>query len=194
MMFRRNAQDMRQRTSQFEQFDFGKGQRGFDKFEQFGGRRGLGRDRFFKKGNLQFIILKMLEEESRHGYQIIKDLEERFKGFYSPSPGSVYPILQMLEDRDFVSISKDGNKKVYTITEEGKTFLKDNIDQDEFTQRLNQFDNVDFEQMKATREQLQEVFHGFMKASQQALQDEETKKEFDAFVEETKERLEKFNK
>ena len=100
----------------------------------------------------------------------------------------------MLEDRDFVSISKDGNKKVYTITEEGKTFLKDNIDQDEFTQRLNQFDNVDFEQMKATREKLQEVFHGFMKASQQALQDEETKKEFDAFVEETKERLEKFNK
>ena len=61
----------------------------------------------FQKG-LQFVILKMLKEESRHGYQIIKDLEERFKGFYAPSPGSVYPILQMLEDREFVSISKDG--------------------------------------------------------------------------------------
>ena len=58
------------------------------------------------QSNLQFVILKMLKEESRHGYQIIKDLEERFKGFYSPSPGSVYPILQMLEDREFVSISK----------------------------------------------------------------------------------------
>ena len=65
------------------------------------------------KGNLQFIILQMLEEESRHGYQIIKDLEERFKGFYSPSPGSVYPILQMLQDRDFVSISKEGNKNLH---------------------------------------------------------------------------------
>lgn len=65
------------------------------------------------KGNLQFIILQMLEEESRHGYQIIKDLEERFKGFYSPSPCSIYPILQMLEDRDFVSISKEGNKNLH---------------------------------------------------------------------------------
>lgn len=48
----------------------------------------------------------MLQQESKHGYQIIKDLEEQFKGFYSPSPGSVYPILQMLEDREFVSISE----------------------------------------------------------------------------------------
>ena len=54
----------------------------------------------------------MLKEESRHGYQIIKDLEERFKGFM-PSPGSVYPILQMLEDREFVSISKDGKESVF---------------------------------------------------------------------------------
>ena len=120
-MFRRHLEGMRQGMA-------GRGPRGFGNFGGFGGRHG-GRDRFFKKGNLQFVILKMLEEESRHGYQIIKDLEERFKGFYSPSPGSVYPILQMLEDRDFVSISKDGNKKVYTITDEGKKFLEDNVDQ-----------------------------------------------------------------
>ncbi|SIK27774.1 putative transcriptional regulator [Mycobacteroides abscessus subsp. abscessus] len=144
--------------------------------------------------NLQFIILQMLEEESRHGYQIIKDLEERFKGFYSPSPGSVYPILQMLEDRDFVSISKEGNKKIYTITDEGKTFLKENVDQDEFTKRLEQFKNVDFEQMKASREQLQGLFHGFMKASQSALQDEEKQKELNVFIEETKQKLERFYK
>ena len=71
--------------------------------------------------NLQFIILQMLEEESRHGYQIIKDLEERFKGFYSPSPGSIYPILQMLEDRDLYRFLKKVTK-IYTITDEGKTF------------------------------------------------------------------------
>ncbi|MCI2774285.1 PadR family transcriptional regulator [Staphylococcus petrasii] len=192
-MFRRHMQDMRQGMQRFEQFDGGKGPRGFEGFGGFGGRRG-GRDRFFKKGNLQFVILKMLEEESRHGYQIIKDLEERFKGFYSPSPGSVYPILQMLEDREFVSISKEGNKKIYTITDEGKQFLEENVDQDEFTQRLEKFKNVDFEQMKASREQLQEVFHGFMKASQSAMQDEEKKKELDALIEETKEKLEKIYK
>lgn len=194
MMFRRHMQDMRQGMQRFEQFDGGKGPRGFEGFGGFGGRRGGGRDRFFKKGNLQFVILKMLEEESRHGYQIIKDLEERFKGFYSPSPGSVYPILQMLEDREFVSISKEGNKKIYTITDEGKQFLEENVDQNEFTQRLEKFKNVDFEQMKASREQLQEVFHGFMKASQSAMQDEEKKKELDALIEETKEKLEKIYK
>lgn len=166
-MFRRRPEMIRQRMERFEGFDFGRG---------FGGARGGGRDRFFKKGNLQFVILKMLKEESRHGYQIIKDLEERFKGFYSPSPGSVYPILQMLEDREFVSISKDGKKKVYSITEEGEKFLEENINNDEFTQRMEQFQNIDFEQLKASREQLHEVFQGFMKASQQALQDEELKK------------------
>ena len=193
MMFRRYMQDIRQRMDHFEQFGRSKGPQGFERFGGFG-RRGGGRDRFFKKGNLQFIILQMLEEESRHGYQIIKDLEERFKGFYSPSPGSVYPILQMLEDRDFVSISKEGNKKIYTITDEGKTFLKENVDQDEFTKRLEQFKNVDFEQMKASREQLQGLFHGFMKASQSALQDEEKQKELNVFIEETKQKLERFYK
>lgn len=177
----------------FEQFGRSKGPQGFAGFGGFG-RRGGGRDRFFKKGNLQFIIFQMLEEESRHGYQIIKDLEERFKGFYSPSPGSVYPILQMLQDRDFVSISKEGNKKIYTITDEGKTFLKENVDQDEFTKRLEQFKSADFEQMKASCEQLQGLFHGFMKASQSALQDEEKQKELNVFIEETKQKLERFYK
>lgn len=109
-MFRRHFHNTKRKREGFE-FGFGRGQ------ERFGGPQG--RERFFKKGNLQFVILKMLKDESKHGYQIIKDLEAQFKGFYSPSPGSVYPILQMLEDRDFVSIAQDGKKKIYTITEEG---------------------------------------------------------------------------
>ena len=112
MMFRRHMQDIRQRMDHFEQFGRSKGPQGFERFGGFG-RRGGGRDRFFKREIYNLYILQMLEEESRHGYQIIKDLEERFKGFYSPSPGSVYPILQMLEDRDFVSISKEGNKNLH---------------------------------------------------------------------------------
>ncbi|GAB1768586.1 PadR family transcriptional regulator [Priestia megaterium] len=160
--------------------------------EDFGFGRGFGpqgKDRFFKKGNLQFVILKMLQTESKHGYQIIKDLEEEFKGFYSPSPGSVYPILQMLEDREFVSISKEGKKKVYTITGEGKQFLEENINEDEFIQRLEQFKNMDFEALKAKRNELQEIFIGFMEASREAMNDSEKQQQFNKFLAKTKEDL-----
>ncbi len=143
-MFRRHFHNTKRKREGFE-FGFGRGQ------EIFGGPQG--RERFFKKGNLQFAILKMLKDESKHGYQIIKDLEAQFKGFYSPSPGSVYPILQMLEDRDFVSISQDGKKKIYTITEEGNAFLNENMN-DEMLQRLEHFKNMDFEAMKEARTQL----------------------------------------
>ncbi|MFP3846322.1 PadR family transcriptional regulator [Priestia filamentosa] len=163
--------------------DFGFGG-GFDR--RFGPQ---GRDRFFKKGNLQFVILKMLQNESKHGYQIIKDLEEEFKGFYSPSPGSVYPILQMLEDREFVSISKEGKKKVYTITEEGKHYLEENVNEDEFTQRLEQFRNMNFEALKAKRNELQELFIGFMEASREAMNDSEKQQQFNEFLAKTKEDL-----
>ncbi len=158
-------------------FGFGKGH------ERFGGP--FAKERFFKKGNLQFVILKMLQGESKHGYQIIKDLEEQFRGFYSPSPGSVYPILQMLEDREFVSIEKDGKKKVYSITEEGETFLAENMD-DAMLQRLEQFKNMDFEKMKASRAQLQDLFKTFIIKSKEAMKDKEKKAKFDAFVEKTK--------
>ncbi|WP_339234544.1 PadR family transcriptional regulator [Oceanobacillus sp. FSL W7-1281] len=66
----------------------------------------------------------MLQEQSRHGYGLIKELEEKFKGLYSPSPASVYPILQMLEDQDLVNVIKEGRKKVYHLTDEGQAFLK----------------------------------------------------------------------
>ena len=98
-MFRRHLEGMRQGMAHFEQFDAGEALEVLEiSVVSVAVTVGV---IDFQKGNLQFVILKMLEEESRHGYQIIKDLEERFKGFYSPSPGSVYPILQMLEDRDF---------------------------------------------------------------------------------------------
>ena len=83
---------------------------------------------------------------------------------------------------------------MYTITDEGKKFLEDNVDQDAFTKRLEQFKNVDFEELKAVREQMQTLFHEFMKASQQTLQDDKKKAEFDVFIQETKERLQQFYK
>ena len=86
------------------------------------------RSRLFEKGDLKYVILELLKEKPRHGYEIIRALEERFSGFYTPSAGSVYPTLQMLEDMGHVQSTESEGKKVYEITEQGKDFLKDQQD------------------------------------------------------------------
>lgn len=77
----------------------------------------------WERGDLKFVILDLLQEKPRHGYSIITDLEKRFAGLYSPSPGSIYPILQLLEDQGFVSNKQQEGKKVYTLTNEGESYL-----------------------------------------------------------------------
>jgi DNA-binding PadR family transcriptional regulator len=81
--------------------------------------------RLFEKGDLKFVILDLLKDKPSHGYEIMRALEDRFHGFYSPSAGSVYPTLQLLEDMGYVSSSEQDGKKIYTITEAGKNFLKE---------------------------------------------------------------------
>jgi DNA-binding PadR family transcriptional regulator len=98
-----------------------------------GGPRG----RLFEKGDLKYVILDLLAERPRHGYDVIQELEERFRGFYSPSPGSVYPILQMLEDMGLVTVEPRDGRKTYTITETGRETLASRRDQvDELWARL----------------------------------------------------------
>jgi DNA-binding PadR family transcriptional regulator len=82
--------------------------------------------RVFGKGDLKYVILDLLEDEPAHGYEVMRALEGRFRGFYSPSPGSVYPTLQMLEDLGYVSATQRDGKKVYEITDEGRKFLEEN--------------------------------------------------------------------
>jgi len=103
---------------------------GFDGFgaEFFGprGRRGAGgrSRRIFEQGDLKYVILRLLEEKPRHGYEVIKELEDRFGGAYSPSPGTVYPTLTMLEDIGYASVGADeGGRKVYSITDAGRAYL-----------------------------------------------------------------------
>ena len=93
-----------------------------------GGRRGgHWRGRMFEQGDLKFVILQLLEEKPRHGYDVIKELELRSGGRYTPSPGTVYPTLTMLEDMGFaVAAVEDGGKKVYSITDEGRKYLAEN--------------------------------------------------------------------
>jgi DNA-binding PadR family transcriptional regulator len=92
----------------------GPGGRGF-----FGGRK-LG------SGELQLVILALLEEHPRHGYEIIKALEETSKGFYTPSPGMVYPALTYLEEVGYATVEAEGSKKLYRITDAGSAHLGDN--------------------------------------------------------------------
>jgi DNA-binding PadR family transcriptional regulator len=84
--------------------------------------------RMFEPGEMRLVILRLIREKPRHGYEIIKALEERMHGCYTPSAGSVYPTLQMLEDQGFVRIVEEDGKKVYHITPEGERFLDDNQD------------------------------------------------------------------
>ena len=82
--------------------------------------------RFFGRGDLKFALLELLTERPMHGYEMMKELQDRSGGMYTASPGSVYPTLQMLEDRDFVTVSEADGKKVYTITDAGRAFLAEN--------------------------------------------------------------------
>lgn len=90
------------------------------------GRHRGGMGRVFEQGDLKYVILRLLEEKPRHGYEIIKELEDRFGGAYSPSPGTVYPTLTMLEDLGYAKVVPDaGGRKVYEITPEGSAYLKE---------------------------------------------------------------------
>lgn len=91
---------------------------GDDPFGSDGGPR-----RRHKRGDIRFALLELLAEQPRHGYELIKELERRYAGFYRPSPGSVYPTLQLLEEEGYLTSEQIEGKRVYTITEAGKEAL-----------------------------------------------------------------------
>ena len=90
------------------------------------GRGGLGR--FFAHGDLRLVILNLIAEKPRHGYEVIKAIEDAVAGAYSPSPGTIYPTLTWLEELGYVTVapSEDGTKKLHAITAEGRAFLDAN--------------------------------------------------------------------
>jgi DNA-binding PadR family transcriptional regulator len=98
----------------------------------FRGRHGTDGDdmmrakRMLAQGDLQLIALALIAEQPRHGYEIIKLLEEKTEGWYAPSPGMVYPTLTYLEEAGHVTAQTEGAKKLYTITTEGRAYLDQN--------------------------------------------------------------------
>lgn len=83
--------------------------------------------RFFAHGDLRLVILRLIAEKPRHGYEIIKEIEERVGGAYSPSPGVIYPTLTLLEELGYVAVTPgEGARKLHQITEAGQAFLSAN--------------------------------------------------------------------
>ena len=116
-------------------FSFGPGGFHFDFGDEGGdwggGRRGRrDRKRMFEGGELRLVLLKLIADEPRHGYELIKAVEDLTGGDYAPSPGIVYPTLTMLEDIGFIAERKSkDSKKIYEATEEGRTHLEENEDE-----------------------------------------------------------------
>jgi len=92
------------------------------------GGRAFGMGRKLKSIDLQLLILALLADKPRHGYEIIKALDERSQGYYVPSPGMVYPALAHLEEIGRATVEADGTRKLYRITEAGRRHLDEHRD------------------------------------------------------------------
>lgn len=114
-------------------FDFGDGPGDWG-----GGRRRRDRKRMFEGGELRLVLLKLIADQPRHGYELIRAIEEMTEGEYAPSPGVVYPTLTMLEDMGLIAEAKSKDtKKVYEATQEGRAHLDENSDEvDDLIERL----------------------------------------------------------
>jgi DNA-binding PadR family transcriptional regulator len=91
------------------------------------GARGGRIGRFLEHGDLRFVVLALLDEQPRHGYELIKELEDRTGGAYRPSPGVIYPTLSLLEDEGFVrQTGAETGRKLYEATDAGREALEQN--------------------------------------------------------------------
>jgi DNA-binding PadR family transcriptional regulator len=106
-------------------FGFG-GRHGMGSFGDRGGEDTMRARRMLAQGDLRLIALALIAQAPRHGYEIIKLLEEKTADWYSPSPGIVYPTLTYLEEAGYVTAAVEGSKKLYTITAEGRAYLQSN--------------------------------------------------------------------
>jgi DNA-binding PadR family transcriptional regulator len=119
-----NRHDRGERRHARESFGFGS-----DRFagHHRGGGRGIRRGRVFDHGDLRYVLLHLIADKPRHGYELIKAIEERFGGTYSPSPGVIYPTLTLLEELGYLRPeTAEGPRKRFSITEEGTAFLAAN--------------------------------------------------------------------
>jgi DNA-binding PadR family transcriptional regulator len=98
-----------------------------------GGRSGGGRRGMFRPGELRLVLLKLIAEQPRHGYDLIQSIEDMTAGEYAPSPGVIYPTLTMLEDMGLIAeqASEGSSRKAYAVTAEGEAYLAERRDEAE---------------------------------------------------------------
>ncbi|PHR15294.1 MAG: PadR family transcriptional regulator [Sphingopyxis sp.] len=107
----------------------------------FEGAKGKRRGRMFRRGELRLVLLHLIAEEPRHGYDLIRQIEEMTGGHYAPSPGIVYPTLTLMAEMDLIgeALGEDG-KKIYSITECGSAKLAE--EQEHIDHILERLDGV----------------------------------------------------
>lgn len=151
----------------------------------FGGWAGRGfGDRIFDSGELRYVILQLIAEKPRHGYELMKAIEDRLNGAYSPSPGLIYPTLTLLEEMGYATVgTSEGNKKLYTITAEGRAKLEENKAAVEAV--FERMDKAGAEYGRGRAPQIMRAIENFryalrLKTSQGALTPEQVQKVADA--------------
>ena len=117
----------------FNRADFGRGGFGPGFGPGFGGPgghgRGHGRGRRAGRGDVRAAVLILLAEEPMHGYQLIQRIGEKSGGVWRPSPGAIYPALNLLQDEGLVELSEDGGRRLASLTEAGRTYVTEHADE-----------------------------------------------------------------
>ena len=149
----------------------------FDRIADVARMRG---GRVLTSDDLQLVILALVEEKPRHGYEIIKSLAEKSSGIYKPSPGMIYPALTYLEEADYVVSSTEGAKKQISLTVEGKGFLEENrAHVTAILERLQEYgEKMSYFQQQMNQEQEAEEKWGGSPKEQQKKEWREIKDEF----------------
>jgi DNA-binding PadR family transcriptional regulator len=120
--------------------------------EEWGGGggwgRGRGRRRMFDSGELRLVLLKLIADQPRHGYDLIRAIEELTHGVYAPSPGVIYPTLTMLQDMGLIEEAKgEGSRKAFQVTAEGEAHLAEKAE--EVAALLERLEDAGSDQRKA---------------------------------------------
>ena len=134
-------------------------------FSGGGGPRGgpRGRRRMFDSGELRLVLLKLLADEPRHGYDLIRAIEELTGGDYAPSPGTVYPTLTLLEDMGLIApVEAEGARKAFTATDAGRAQLDEKAD--EVAALIARLEDHGERRSRADRAPVRRAMHGLHSA------------------------------
>src|SRR5207248_575027 len=158
--------------------------RGFPGFEEPRGRH-------FDRGDVKYVLLDLLREGPRHGYDMIKELEQRSGGLYSPSPGSVYPTLQMLEDQGLVTSTTVDGKRTYRLTDAGYAFIEERKERTHDARGRSWLESEHFrEEMRSMGREAGELARSLRHAVRSYTPDPNQMKEIRDVIAETRKRIE----